>query len=340
MNGRWLIFLNLCDFCFFHGCTIDDYLGVKLINGFVKVTVMFDVIIVGAGPAGITCALRSKELNLKSLLIDSGRIANTILNYSVGKKLFGVPGFYQGNPNDLVHFYKKDLKHAGIDVREGQKIVSIVKKDGIFEVSSKTDKFKSKAVVFAIGIQGLPQTLGIVGEDKKHVKYKLDDALKYAGKNVVVVGGGDTSIEAAISLANAGANVVISYRRDSFFRAKELNVKHLEESDTTIKFSTNLSEIKNKKVLLRHSTDNISEIKADYVFVLLGNVKNTAFYKEIGFELDSKDAIVHDCKTLETTTPGLFVAGDVISCEKLIMPAMCHGFKVANSVMMYKLKNK
>ena len=301
---------------------------------------MFDVIIVGAGPAGIACALRSKELNLKPLLIDSGCIANTIFNYSTSKKLFGVPGFYQGTPKDLVHFYKKDLKHANIDVHEGQKIVSIVKKDGVFEVSSKTDKFKSKSVVFAIGVQGVPQTLGIPGEDKKHVKYKLDDASKYAGKNVVVVGGGDTSIEAATSLANAGANVVISYRRESFFRAKELNVKHLEESDVVVKFSTNLSEIKAKKVLLRHSTDKISEIKADSVFVLLGNVKNTAFYKEIGLELDSKEQIVYDSGTLETSIPGLFVAGDVVSSEKLIMPAMYQGFKVANFVMMYKLKNK
>ncbi|NOR85444.1 SidA/IucD/PvdA family monooxygenase [archaeon] len=301
---------------------------------------MFDVIIVGAGPAGITCALRTKELNLKPLLLDSEVIANTIVNYSIGKKLFGVPGFYQGNPKDLVNFYKKDLKHADIDVREGQKVVSIVKKDGVFEVCSKTDKFKSKSVVLAIGVQGTPQTLGILGEDKKHVHYKLDDPQKYAGKDVVVVGGGDTSIEAAIALSNAGANVIISYRRDSFFRAKELNVKHLDDSGAIIKFSTNLSEIKSKKVLLRHSTNNVSEIKADYVFVLLGNVKNTAFYKEIGLDLDDKDQIVYDSKTRESTIPGLFVAGDIASCEKLIMPAMCQGFKVATSVMMYKSRVK
>ena len=323
-----------------YSCTIDDYQGVKLINGIVKVKVMFDVIIVGAGPAGIACALRSKELNLKPLLFDSKIIANTIVNYSSSKKLFGVPGFYQGKPKDLIHFYKNDLKNADIDVFEGQKIISIVKKDGIFEVGSKTNKFKSKAVVLAIGVQGIPQTLGISGEDKKHVKYVLDDASKYTGKNVVVVGGGDTSIEAAIELSNAGANVIISYRRESFFRAKELNVSNLEKSNVDVKFSTNLSEIKNKKVLLRHSTDNVEEIKADYVFVLLGNIKNTAFYKEIGLKLDEKNCIVHDSMTLETSIPGLFAAGDIVSVEKLIMPAMCQGFKVANSVLMYKLKNK
>ncbi len=301
---------------------------------------MFDVIIIGAGPAGITCALRAKELNMNPLLLERKVIANTILDYPKGKKLFGVVGFFQKKPKELVKFYAKDLKRAKIDIREGEKVISINKKNGFFEVATKKDAFDSKAVVLATGIQGLPQTLGIPGEDKKHVHYSLYDPEDYKGKTVIVVGGGDTAIEAATSLSDAGANVVISYRRDSFFRAKERNVENINKSNAVVKFSTNLTEIKNKKVILRHSTELVEEIRADDVFILVGTIKNTKFYKEIGLELDEKENIMHDEKTLETTIPGLFVAGDVVSKEKLILPARCQGFTAATSVLIYTSKMK
>ncbi|MCK4550832.1 MAG: NAD(P)-binding domain-containing protein, partial [Candidatus Aenigmarchaeota archaeon] len=290
-----------------------------------KLTAMFDVVIIGAGPAGITCALRAKELSMNPLLLERKVIANTILDYPKGKKLLGVVGFFQKAPKELVKFYAKDLKRAKIDVREGEEVISINKKNGFFEVSTKKEKFESKSVVLATGIQGLPQTLGVPGENKKHVHYSLDDPKDYKGKTVIVVGGGDTAIEAATSLSDAGANVVISYRQDSFFRAKELNVENINKSNAVVKFSTNLTEIKNKKVILRHSTELVEEIRADDVFILVGTVKNTEFYKKIGLNLDEKENIVHDEKTLETTIPGLFVAGDIVTKEKLILPARCQG---------------
>ncbi|MCK5474382.1 MAG: FAD-dependent oxidoreductase, partial [Candidatus Aenigmarchaeota archaeon] len=166
------------------------------------------------------------------------------------------------------------------------------------------------------------------------------DGFFFKDQIVIVVGGGDTAIEAATSLACAGANVVVSYRKDSFFRAKELNVENINKSDVVVKFSTNLTEIKNKKVILRHSIELTEEIKADEVFILVGTIKNTEFYKKIGLKLDEKENIVHNEKTLETTIPGLFVAGDIVSKEKLILPARCQGFTAATSVLIYNSKMK
>ncbi len=303
-------------------------------------TKIHSLIIIGAGPAGIACALRAKELNMEPLMIEQEKLANTIENYVEGKKLFGVVGFFKKSPRELIDFYKEDLVRAKIDLREGQKVVYIHKKDNLFKVMTENDGFASKAVVLTTGVQGTPQTLGIPGETKKHVYYLLKDPKKFVGKTVVVVGGGDTAIEAAVALSNAGAKTVLSYRRPEFFRAKELNVKHLEESKVDVRLSTNLTKINDKKVILRHATDKLEEIRADAVFVLIGVVKNTGFYREIGLELDKDENVVYDENTLETPIPGLFVAGDISLKEKLIAPAMYQGFKAASSVLMYNAKAK
>ncbi len=91
---------------------------------------MYDVIIVGAGPAGIACALRCKELNLRPLILEQGVIANTIADYHEGKKMFGVVGFFQRPADELIDFYKKDLLRAEVEVHEGEKVVAVKKKDG------------------------------------------------------------------------------------------------------------------------------------------------------------------------------------------------------------------
>lgn len=302
---------------------------------------MYDVIIVGAGPAGISCALRCRELGLKPLLLEQAVIANTIVDYHSGKKMFGVVGFFQGNPQELIDFYKKDLKRAEVDLREHHKVTSVRKKDGFFEVFANDEVFKSRSVVVAVGVQGISQTLGVSGEDKKHVHYKLMDLKKYTGRNVLVVGGGDTAVENAVIFSEAGANVILSYRRSEFFRVKELNLRHLSKSRVVVKFSTNVTEIKNKSVQLRHATNFVEEIKVDDVFVFLGTLKNFEFFKEIGLEIDDDGNIVYDEDTFETTVKGLFIAGDITKEEyKLIVPAMYHGLVVASSVLIYKTKNK
>ncbi len=217
--------------------------------------------------------------------------------------------------------------------------MAVKKKDGFFEVSTKKGNYKSGAVLLAVGVQGIPQTLGVTGEDRKHVHYKLDDAQKYKGKNVLVVGGGDTAVEAAIALSNAGAKTVLSYRRPEFFRVKELNINCLNESGTDVRFSTNVVEIKDKKALIRSPTDFVEEVKADDVFIFAGTLENRDFFKGIELDIDCDGTVVYDEKTLETSVKGIFVAGDITKeKQKLIMPAMYHGFIVANSILNYKMK--
>ncbi|MEA3343280.1 MAG: NAD(P)/FAD-dependent oxidoreductase [archaeon] len=302
---------------------------------------VFDVIIIGAGPAGVSCAVRCRELRVESRVVVQGVFCKTNSDYNKCKKMFGVAGFFQGSPDELVEFYRKDLERAQIDVREGMRVVSVKRKSRYFEVGTENDVFGSVAVLVAVGIEGVARKLGVPGEDGKNVHYAPDDLKNYGRRSVLVVGGGDTAIEAAVSLSSLGAKVVLSYRGSEFFRVKELNLEQLNQSSVDVRFSSNVVEIRGKKVILRGADGSLEEVAADDVFVLAGTVRSTKFLKDIGLEVGDDGNIDYDEGTLETTLPGIFVAGDVTrEKQKLIMPAMYQGFIAASSILSYKAKNQ
>ncbi len=291
---------------------------------------MYDVVIVGAGPAGIACALRCRELNLDCVVLEEGVVANTIADYPKGKKIFGVPGFFQQPADKLIKFYKKDLERADIEVHEHHKVDNIRRLKTRFVVNADSKRFESKSVVLAVGVQALPRTLGIPGEEQDNIHYKLKDPKRYSRKKIMVIGGGDTAVETAIHLSKAGAKVILSYRKEKFFRVKDYNLKDLEKTDVDVRFMTNLVGIEDKTAHLKDCNGNIEKIGIDDAFICLGTVKNTPFFEKIGLELDKDGNIIHDKETYETSMEGLFVAGDIANEKlKLIMPAMYHGFKVA-----------
>ena len=299
------------------------------------------MIVIGAGPAGISCAVRCRELRLHALVLEQGVVANTIADYHEGKKMFGVAGFFQGSPDELVEFYRRDLVRSQVDVREGERVVSVERKGKYLEVGTEKGVFRSVAVLVAVGIQGVARRLGVPGEDGRNVHYALNGLKKYARRRVLVVGGGDVAIEAAVSLSSLGAKVVLSYRKDEFFRVKELNLEQLEQSSVEVRFSSNVAEFKGKKVILRGADGSLDEVLVDDVFVLAGTVRDTKFLRDIGLKVGGDLNIDYDEGTLETTVPGVFVAGDVTrERQKLIMPAMYQGFIAASCVLSYNAKEK
>ena len=301
----------------------------------------FDVIIIGAGPAGVSCAVRCRELRLHALVLEQGVVANTIADYHEGKKMFGVAGFFQGSPDELVEFYRKDLVRAQVDVREGERVVSVERKGKYLEVGTEKGVFRSLAVLVAVGIQGVARKLGVPGEDGKNVHYAPDDLKRYGGRSVLVVGGGDVAIEAAVCLCSFGAKVVLSYRKSEFFRVKELNLEQLGKSSVEVRFSSNVVEFKGKKAILKGADGSLDDVLVDDVFVLAGTVRDTKFLLDIGLKVGDDCNIDYDEGTFETTIPGVFVAGDVTrEKQKLIMPAMYQGFIAASCVLGYTAKVK
>ena len=273
-----------------------------------------DLAILGAGPAGIGASLAAKAVGLSTTIVEREKAFNTIQNYPKNKQVFAEPKDFGKNrfpfmdsvKEDLVQIWDKAIDENELHIRQPWEVVEVTKKGENFEISvsagegaqwdgeavQKGEKrsFKSRKVVLAIGRRGSVNRIGCKGEDKvEKVHYGLQDPDKHKGEKILVVGGGDSAVEAAVALSQAGADVHISYRKDSFIRAKLLNKERIEEKiaagELTALYGTNVTEIDDTKVSLK-SSDGELEIENDRVFVLIGTKLPIPFLHKIGVMME------------------------------------------------------
>jgi thioredoxin reductase (NADPH) len=281
--------------------------------------VLYDCIIIGAGPAGLAAALYASRDRLKTIILEKfapgGQINNTdrIENY---------PGIERIDGPTLVMQMQKQAQSFGAEIRLGSEVTSLLKlPDGNIAIDCDDEVFTAKAVILAPGSDY--RKLGIPGEDKfrgSGVSYcGTCDAPFFRGKEVMAVGGGNTALEETMHLAKFARKVTLLHRRDEFRASKVLVEELLEKADRpnaniAIKYSTIALEILgDKKVqtvkLKDLRTGNVKDESCDGVFVFAGTVPNTAFLK--GFvELTEQGFIRCDFAYLRTAVPGVFAAGD------------------------------
>src|SRR5437763_6078871 len=201
---------------------------------------VYDVLIVGAGPAGISAALRATEKKLNYLTIDEGEIGGTVAKYPRQKLVMTSPVEFpmhgkfkktELSKEELIAFWNKVLQRADFKLRQGEKVEDIKKgEDQIFTVATAKGQYRAQSVVLALGKSGSPRKLGVQGEDLPKVMYRLIEADHYVNKRILVVGGGDSAIEAAMGLGHqAGNQVTLSYRKEAFSRIKERNALRIQE---------------------------------------------------------------------------------------------------------------
>src|SRR5271169_3085909 len=201
---------------------------------------VYDVVIVGAGPAGISASLRAIEKKLKYLTVDEGEIGGTVAKYPRQKlvmtspvefPLYGKFKKLELSKEELITFWRKVLERVDFNFRRGEKVDDIkTGEDGLFTLVTDKGQYRSHAVVLAIGKSGSPRKLGAKGEDLSKVMYRLIEADHYVNKRILVVGGGDSAVEAAMGLAHqVGNQVTLSYRKEAFSRIKERNAQRIQE---------------------------------------------------------------------------------------------------------------
>jgi len=196
-----------------------------------------DVLIVGAGPAGLAAALRLREAGRSFRLVDQGSLGGTVANYPRQKVVmtepFQVPYFGKVSKKliskeELLEIWERALRKASVNVEEGVKVSGIEGQDGAFRVQTNRGPMDARKVVLATGLRGTPRKIGCRGEDLAKVTYRLIDTEQYEGCDVLVVGGGDSAVEAAVQLAEqSDARVSISYRGDSFSKCRDANRKKI-----------------------------------------------------------------------------------------------------------------
>jgi thioredoxin reductase (NADPH) len=264
---------------------------------------VYDVAIVGAGPAGISASLRAIEKKLKYITLDEGEMGGTVAKYPRQKLVMTSPVEFpmygkfkktELSKEELMAFWQKVLQRSDFKLNQGEKVEDVKKgDDGVFIVNTPKGQYRARNVVLGLGKSGSPRKLGVKGEDLPKVMYRLIEADHYVNKKILVVGGGDSAVEAAMGLGHQVGNVVtLSYRKEAFARIKERNSQRIEESirkgKVKVVFNSAPVEIKQNSVIL-DVNGKTQEIPNDYVWVFAGGEPPTAFLKKIGIGFGAQD---------------------------------------------------
>lgn len=262
---------------------------------------VFDVVIVGAGPAGFAATLQAEKNKLRYLTIDQNDIGGTVLTYPRQKivmtrpmeiPLYGKFSRREIQKEELLELWKEIIDKNGIDFHIHERLDSVVRSNGYFEVSTTKERYLTKHLLLAIGRRGIPRKLNVPGENRSKVTYKLIEPDQYRNKELLVVGGGDSAVEAALALAREpGSVVTLSYRKSAFSRIKEDNrikiSRAIESGAVKMMFESNVRRISNDSVTIEQKGREI-DIANDFTFVLIGGELPTPFLKKLGIEIESK----------------------------------------------------
>ena len=264
--------------------------------------VSYDLIIIGAGPAGISACLTAKKHGLSFLLLEQETLGGTVFTFPRKKivmtspmdlPLYGKVKLFETSKAELLELWQTALNKNNISIQENSKVESITSENGIFKVATlKGELFTGESVLLAIGRRGTPRKLNIPGEMKEKVAYRLLDPELISGKDVIVVGGGDSAIESALLLADEN-KVIISYRNEVFNRLKPANNEALNravaDKRLEVMFSTNLVSIEDDSVTMIFGiSGETKKIKNDLVYVFAGGELPTQFLEKAGIRITKK----------------------------------------------------
>ncbi len=267
----------------------------KIVDGYVG------AVIVGAGPAGIAASLAAMEKGFSFVTVEQDSLGGTVAHFPRGKlvmtapvnlPLIGKVNFKETTKEKLLELWERVVKQTGLVIRFKERVDSVEVAEHGFKVITNKGQYLTHTVLLAIGRRGTPRKLGAAGEEQNKVTYRLIDPEQYIGQHVLVVGGGDSALEAAASIAEqADTTVTLSYRSPSFSRAKEKNRKKVEslvaKKNLNVMLESNVKNIGKHDATI-HWQGNSVEIPNQSVIICAGGVLPTAFLKETGITVETK----------------------------------------------------
>jgi thioredoxin reductase/ferredoxin len=264
---------------------------------------VLDVCVVGAGPGGISASLRAIERKLSYVTLEQDELGGTVAKYPRQKLVLTSPVEFplhgkfkklQISKEELLRFWMQLNHQAGLKVNTNEKVENIQREpDSLFAVETSKGRYRARTVILALGRRGTPRKLGIKGEELSKVMYSLIEADAYTAANILVVGGGDSAVEAAMGLAHQKGNrVTLSYRKEAFSRIKDRNARRLPDLAKSGKlqviFNSQPVEIGEKSVRL-DLAGQARVIPNDYMWVFAGGTPPNEFLQRIGVQLGPRD---------------------------------------------------
>lgn len=287
----------------------------------------YDIIIIGAGPIGMACAIEAQKANLSYLIIEKGALVNSLFNYPVFMTFFstsqkleiGDTPFVTINPkpnrNEAVEYYRRVAEKFDLKINLFETVKQVLKQGEDFEVSTTKASYTAKNVVVATGFYDVPLLMNIPGEDLPKVTHYYKDPHLYAFQNVVVVGANNSGVDAALETYRKGANVTMVVRSGEMGPHVKYWVRpdienRIKEGAITAHFHSELLEIREGEVDVK-TPDGVKTIANDFVIAMTGYQPDFSMLKRFGIDLPESLCPVYNEETMETNVKGLYLAGVV-----------------------------
>lgn len=299
---------------------------------------MYDLIIIGSGPSGLAAALSAKRQELKYLVLERDQIASTVRRYPLGKELFStsneveleagaLPTTTKPTREQVLHHYSQLVEKERLNVRCGEEVISIETTEAGFLLNTRHHSYATRCALVAVGGFGRARHLNVSGENAARVSYHFVTGEPYAGKPILVVGGGNSAAQAALFLAEADAKPVWSLRRatidveDPDTGKAKAKIKPWVKAPLelaaaqgliTIVASSKIVEIRPHSALLSVAdSQDLLEVACDHIFALIGADPDPTLLERAGVEIAADGRPVYNLETYETNVSGLYVAGHI-----------------------------
>ncbi|MEQ9437911.1 MAG: YpdA family putative bacillithiol disulfide reductase [Cyclobacteriaceae bacterium] len=296
---------------------------------------LYDVLIVGAGPCGLSCGIEAQQQGLTYAVLDKGSITESIRRYPIDMTFFSsADNISIGNvpftslnlrPSrvEALKYYRKVSDHFKLNIHIFTEVQDIKQEEGIFILDTNQGQYRTKKVVLAIGYYDIPRNLDVPGEALPHVIQYYDEPYRYTGTNAVVVGGANSAVETALDLYRNGVNVTLVHIFDSIDKTAKYWIvpdleNRLKKGEIQSHFNSEVTEITEKEVVIRNLSDGeVNRIPADFVFLMIGYHPDAKFLRKIGIRLNGEMLIPEiNVDTFESNVPGIYLGGSVIGGEE------------------------
>ncbi len=314
---------------------------------------IYDAVIVGAGPTGLACGIELKKLGLNALLIDKGCVVNSLYNYPTNLVFFTTPELLEigGIPmtamnekptrNEALKYYRRVADHYKLDIHQYELVLGVTGEDGDFIVQSDRAEYRARKVIFSTGYYDIPNRLNVPGEELPKVIHYYKEAHPYYNQDVLVIGAKNSAALAALELWWTGARVTLVHRGEGIHHHVKYWIKpnienRIKNGEIPAYFHSSVTEIREQEVVLATPSGEL-RLRNDYVFAMTGYRPDFAFLERHGIYLDpATQRPCLDPDTYETKRPGIYLAGVLVAGvhtnEVFIENGRFHGEKIANDI--------
>ncbi len=289
---------------------------------------LLDVVIIGAGPIGIACAIEAQKRNLSYVVIEKGPLVNSLYNYPTNMTFFSssekleidqIP-FISKNAKpskaEALEYYRRIATSKKLNIHLFEKVNSVEKSGTIHQIKTSKDNYSTKNVVIATGFYDIPNYMNVKGEDLPKVYHYYNDPHYFSNQDVVVVGASNSSVDAALEVYRKGGRVTMVVRGESIgerikYWVRPDIVNRIEEGSIKAYFNSNITEIRENEVDIKDEEGNKKTLKNDFVLALTGYRPNFKFLEEVGIQLQDKEKKIpqYNPQTMETNLKGVYLAG-------------------------------